>query len=355
MLKAGLPWRFSIPFASSAGGGLIRNIPQASQIGIQNGAASLTDGFPPLNFQPVASGGVPPFGEDFNGILFQISSWCQWFEAGGPINYDSTFATGGSNGYPQYAIVQSNVVPGNFWMSTVDNNQTDPDSTSSANWVPLPGLISSGTPVASFSSTIPTGFVAANTLTIGNASSNATGRANADTLLAYRAIWQQFSNTACPILTSGGGASTRGANPDADFNANKQLTTPDMRGRGVIGVDTMGGPATTRLTGVPVTLGSVTSPTAIIGENLHALITAELAVHAHGVSDPTHDHTSPDTANFATLATRFGVGTGALDTPVGSVPNTTFNATGISIQNAGSGTAHNTVSQNVTVYWNIKL
>ena len=73
------------------------------------------------------------------------------------------------------------------------------------------------------------------------------------------------------------------------------------------------------------------------------------------VSDPTHDHTSPDSANFATIAIRFGVGTGALDTPVGNVASTTFNATGISIQNAGSGTAHNTVSQNVTVYWNIKL
>jgi len=277
MLKAGLPRRFSIPFASSAGGGLIRNIPQASQIGIQNGAASLTDGFPPLNFQPVASGGVPPFGEDFNGILFQISSWCQWFEAGGPINYDSTFATGGSNGYPQGAIVQSNVVPGDFWMSTADNNATDPDSVSSANWVPDPGRIAPGTPVPSFSSTVPTGFVAANTLTIGNASSNATGRANADTLLAYRVIWNEFSNSACPIFTSTGSASTRGANADADYAANKALSTPDMRGTGIIGVDTMGGPATTRLAGVPVSLGNTTTPGSSIGSNTQTLTTSNLA------------------------------------------------------------------------------
>jgi len=55
--------------------------PQASQIGITNCAASLTDGFPPLTFVPVAQGGCPPFGSDFNGILRQITQWSQWMQA----------------------------------------------------------------------------------------------------------------------------------------------------------------------------------------------------------------------------------------------------------------------------------
>src|ERR1700679_557661 len=159
MLKASIPSRFNIPFANSAGGGFIRPIPQASQIGITNGAASLTDGFPPLNSQPVASGGVPPFGEDFNGILNQISAWSQWFEAGGPINWDATFAAGASGGYPNGAIVQSNIVPGNFWMSTIDSNTNNPDALSPTGWVQLPGMVPIGTPMPSFSSTVPSGYV----------------------------------------------------------------------------------------------------------------------------------------------------------------------------------------------------
>lgn len=353
MLASAIPTRLQIAWAKNAGGSYIRTVPVASQIGVNAGAASYSDGFVPDNFTQIAAGGVPPFGQDMNGVLNETTVWDQWYQAGGAIGFDSTFATA-IGGYPNGAIIASSVVPGNAWMSTVDNNTTDPDSVSASGWAPAPGLISSGTPVPSFSSTIPAGFVAANTLTIGNASSNATGRANPDTLLAYRAIWLGFSNTACPIFTSTGSASTRGANPDADFAANKALSTPDMRGRGVIGVDTMGGPATTRLSGVPVTLGGATAPTSIIGENLHALVTGELAahVHANALNDPTHIHTT----DARSLASAFGVGTGALDTPVGGA---IINAasTGITITNAsvGSGTAHNTVQQSVTVFWNIKL
>lgn len=354
MLVASKPPSFPIPFANSAGGAFIRSIPEASQIGIQDGAASLTTGFVPDNFLQIAAGGVPPFGQDMNGLLKQITQWCQWLEAGGPIYYDATFATGSSGGYPKGAVVESNIVPGDFWMSTADSNATDPDSVSSANWVPDPGRIASGTPVPSFSSTVPTGFIAANTLTIGNASSNATGRANGDTLLAYRAIWLAFSNTACPIFTSAGAPSTRGANPDADFAANKALSTPDMRGRGVIGVDTMGGPATARLSGVPTTVGNATTPGSYIGENLHALTSGENGTHTHvnTLTDLQHLHGG--------IPTNSGVQANA--PPGGSIfsgtgGNTTSNSSNVSITNvaSGSGTAHNTVEQNVTVFWNIKL
>ena len=86
------PVKFLIGFASSAGGAYIRPIPTASQIGIQNGAASLTDGFPPLCFLAESFGGVPPFGEDFNGLLNQLTLWCQWVSAGSPAYYDSAFS-----------------------------------------------------------------------------------------------------------------------------------------------------------------------------------------------------------------------------------------------------------------------
>jgi hypothetical protein len=359
MLRASTPPRFNIAFAAGAGGGFIRAIPQASQIGIQGGAASLTDGFPPLNFQPVAAGGVPPFGEDFNGILNQITLWSQWFEAGAPIYYDATFASGASGGYPQGAIIQSSVVLGDFWMSTADNNTTNPDSTGSANWVPDPSRIAPGTPVPSFSSTVPTGFVACNTLTIGNGASNATGRANGDTLLAYRSIWMNFSNTACPIFTSTGAASTRGANPDADFNANKALSTPDMRGRGLIGIDTMLGPTTTRLVGVPVTLGSSTAPASVLGENLHSLVGSENGSHIHAnfLSDPGHLHGFSSPLAIAGGAALSGNSAPAVQPQIGNLTQTNTAGANITLTNAssGSGSGHNTVSQNITVFWNLKL
>ncbi|MGA1801489.1 gp53-like domain-containing protein [Rhizobium sp. HT1-10] len=124
--------KLAIPFASSAGGGYIRTIPQASQIGITNGAASLTDGFPPLNFLPVGSGGVPPFGQDMNGILNEITAWTRWQNAGGLVPYDSAFSTAIS-GYPQSALL-AGTAAGSLFLSTADNNTTNPNS-GGANWI----------------------------------------------------------------------------------------------------------------------------------------------------------------------------------------------------------------------------
>jgi hypothetical protein len=130
-----VPSKFPIPWGSSAGGAYIRPIPTASQIGIQAGAASLTDGFPPLCLTPEAESGVPPFGQDMNGILKQITQWSQWQQAGGPLFYDSVFSAA-IGGYPSGAVVASAVLPGLLWVSTADNNASNPE-TGGANWLPL--------------------------------------------------------------------------------------------------------------------------------------------------------------------------------------------------------------------------
>ena len=133
MDASSIPTKFPIPFANSSGAGYIRQVPTASQIGIQNGAASLTDGFPPLNFLATGSGGVPPFGQDHNGILNQATAWLRWMQAGGGIiPYDATFQTAIS-GYPNGALVASTTTAGLVWRSTADNNTTDPD-TGGAGW-----------------------------------------------------------------------------------------------------------------------------------------------------------------------------------------------------------------------------
>lgn len=154
MQDTDIPAKFPIPWASAAGGAYRRAIPTASQIGIQNGAASLTDGFPPLNFLPVASGGVPPFGADVNGILQQITQWNRWQQAGGPIYRDSTYSTA-IGGYPRGSLLTS-TQGDRLWLSTTQNNTTDPNA-GGAGWVPLASAWSARAFFASGSTNVYTG------------------------------------------------------------------------------------------------------------------------------------------------------------------------------------------------------
>lgn len=128
-----IPTKFQIPWANGASSPFIRPIPQASQLGIQNGAASLTDGYPPLTFLQPSAGGVSPFGADTNGILNQVTAWIRWASAGAPIAWDSAFSAG-IGGYPKGALVQSATTFGLWWLSLADSNTTNPD-TGGANWL----------------------------------------------------------------------------------------------------------------------------------------------------------------------------------------------------------------------------
>lgn len=135
MQSSSVPAKFGIPFANAAGSSYVRTIPQASQIGVTAGAASLTDGFPPACFSPVAAGGTPPWGADMNGILKQITQWNQWQQAGAPIIYDSSFQTA-IGGYPAGAIVQLSAGGPSFF-STSENNTVTP-AVGAVGWMPFP-------------------------------------------------------------------------------------------------------------------------------------------------------------------------------------------------------------------------
>lgn len=124
------PTKVVLPFANAGGRA---SIPVASQIGITDGASSLTDGFPPLTRTPISSGGVPPNGLEMNGILYLLSAGIWWLQAGGSAQWDSTFSTA-IGGYPLGAVVQSADKSG-WWRSTAENNTTNPD-TGGAGWVP---------------------------------------------------------------------------------------------------------------------------------------------------------------------------------------------------------------------------
>lgn len=132
------PQKFPLPFANSGAKTLI---PVASQIGIVPGGASLTDGFPPLTRTPIAGGGVPPSGLEFNGIFFELTAIARWLNAGAGFPYDGTFANDSNvNGYPKGARVLRSDGLG-YWLNTADNNTTDPETVTAgvaaaAGWVP---------------------------------------------------------------------------------------------------------------------------------------------------------------------------------------------------------------------------
>ncbi|MFP3652307.1 MULTISPECIES: phage tail protein [Burkholderia] len=122
-----------VPLAFAANG-TKNTIPEASQIGVTPGAASLNDGFPPLTFTPIAAGGVPPAGGDFNGILNLITQSIRWQHAGGHYGYNSAFANDTNvGGYPRGALVLRSDQSG-LWLNQTDNNATNPD-TGGAGWV----------------------------------------------------------------------------------------------------------------------------------------------------------------------------------------------------------------------------
>lgn len=120
--------------------GAKNTIPVPSQILITPGAASYNDGFPPLTMTAVASGGIPPSGEDMNGILNATSAVDVWMSAGAGFPYDSVFSAA-IGGYPKGSRVLAASGAG-YWFSTTDNNVTDPDTGGS-------GWILAGTPLAS--------------------------------------------------------------------------------------------------------------------------------------------------------------------------------------------------------------
>lgn len=136
---ASIPVKIPTPWGTSAPGpNITYPIPIPSQISVAPGRASFTDGFPPVTFLPPGAGGVPPSGQDFNGIYNQVTRWLRWSQAGGSVPYDATFQSG-IGGYPNGALVASGTTPGKIWRSTVDNNLSNPD-TGGANWVDQSGI-----------------------------------------------------------------------------------------------------------------------------------------------------------------------------------------------------------------------
>jgi hypothetical protein len=150
-----------------------------------------------------------------------------------------------------------------------------------------------------------TGFVRENGLTIGSSVSGATERANADT----QNLWIYLYGADPNLVVSGG----RTGNALNDFNANKTITLPDMRGRINAFLDDMGNTTAGRLASpyftTPTTLGSAGGL-----QNMPGLATTNMASYTPSgtVDAPTITGGSP------MLGVPNGSGTGAVQSGAGS-------------------------------------
>lgn len=235
-----------------------------------------------------------------------------------------------ANGVVQFDVPSALVVGASGGPNV--GNQVDPTT-----------VLSTGDIKSRLTSEFVTGWIKLNAQTIGSATSGATQRANSDTQNLFVYLWNNCLDAHCPVV---GG---RGASGLADFNANKQITTPDLRGRicTAVGLDDMGNSAAGRIFNQNVTSGggdTVTTPGASGGEALHTMTSADLVAHTHAntLTDPSHSHVVP------VIAYGGGPPTGSVaETQGGSIgtatPSTNSATTGITINNAsvGSGTPFN--------------
>ena len=181
------------------------------------------------------------------------------------------------------------------------------------------------------------GFVRANGRTIGSSTSGGSERANSDTQALFEQLWN-----ADPTLAVLGG---RGASSLFDWNANKQLTLPDARGRALAGMDTMGNVAAGIL--VPATTLGWKG-----GEQNHLMTVAEMPFHGHGVTDPGHFHAMG--ANVPILVGGSAVNLSG-STNSATLSNTQSAQTGIFIQGTGGGLSHNNVQPSIAMTIYIRL
>lgn len=123
------------PFAIIGAKNAIPQAPNATP-----GAASLDLGFPPLTMTSIQTGGVPPSGLDFNGILNLITQHSAWLNGGGQYTFDAALSTF-VGGYKIGAVVQSDDGL-SAYVSLAANNTTNFNSTPSSIgtlWAPWAG------------------------------------------------------------------------------------------------------------------------------------------------------------------------------------------------------------------------
>lgn len=115
------PGKIITPWAES---GLKNPIPPAANPA--TGRAGFDQGFSAINMTAKEAGGIPPFGQDFNGIFYEVTNILRYMQAGGQPTFSSALATA-IGGYPKGAMVLGSDGL-TLWQSKVDGNSTNPNT-----------------------------------------------------------------------------------------------------------------------------------------------------------------------------------------------------------------------------------
>ena len=142
------------PFAS--GSGVNFGGKNAINAATNSPYASLNDGFPLITMQPASSGGVPPVGPDFNGILNWITQYTTWIGGGGQFAFNSALVTA-TGGYPVGATLQLNSGYGCVVNTSALNTQ-DPNAAMTG-WWGTASIMVPGSVVTSATTITPTGEI----------------------------------------------------------------------------------------------------------------------------------------------------------------------------------------------------
>lgn len=108
------------PFADDALPGYVNEIPKENPVGAPEQNASWAVGFPPITMADLADGGLPPNGEDMNGVLRAITEHNLFIGGGGVYKFTSEYIAD-VGGYSKGAVLISDDKTA-LWMSIQDNN-----------------------------------------------------------------------------------------------------------------------------------------------------------------------------------------------------------------------------------------
>lgn len=115
------PGKIITPWAES---GLKNPIPPAANPA--TGRAGFDQGFSAINMTAKEAGGIPPFGQDFNGIFYEVTNILRYMQAGGQPTFDAALATA-IGGYPKGAMVLGDDGV-SAYTNKVDSNSSNPNS-----------------------------------------------------------------------------------------------------------------------------------------------------------------------------------------------------------------------------------
>lgn len=96
------------------------------------GKAGFDVGFSSINMASEAAGGIPPWGQDFNGILYSLTKAAQYTQAGGIPTFDLSLSAS-VGGYGKGAVVIDDDRD-TLWQCVVDGSTSSPNEGSS-DWV----------------------------------------------------------------------------------------------------------------------------------------------------------------------------------------------------------------------------